>query len=424
MRLLRLGWAACLAVVLVLVLSVSALSASVTGVPAHAGTGADPVRLLFTGDSITHGRHLDLTWRYWIDRELHRQGVAFDAVGSQTAPYQDPGFPASRYAADFDQQHFSRTGARLSWMATQIEAEVRSQQPDVVVLVGGVNDFRYGATVPQVQASMRAWVAAVRRAGSPRIVVGTVLRTGSDAVSRLVDRYDAALPGLVAGLSTPESPIFLTDTGVGWRPDATYTTDGLHPSATGEALIAGNLSKGLVAAGVLRTAFVPPKRVAWQRTERASVSVSGRTATIRFPLQALSAGTVQLRQSGKAWRTVATNVKGVAKVAVEPGRRYAVRLQVRRYYMVGPWGPVTSFGVAAAPVAPTGVRWSGTTVRWHAVTGATSYVVRHRTGARQRWTTVTTTATAVRVPKSTKRTLAEVRVVTDAGTSAWRRASR
>ena len=227
------------------------LSTALVATPAHA---ADPLRVLMTGDSITHGRHFDYTWRYRLDRELRRQGVAFDFVGSASTPYQDVGFPASTYAdPNFDRNHFARAGWELREMVGQIEDEVREQQPDVVVLGAGINDFRHHPNDPTIVGltadRLRDWIRNVRDGKSDtRILLSPVLSVDTPATSDLNPKaaaYNAAMKGIAAEMTTDESPITVATTDQGWVPEGPMTWDGLHPSTVGETWIAHRIAQAL-----------------------------------------------------------------------------------------------------------------------------------------------------------------------------------
>ena len=235
-----------------------ALSLGVVAAPAaHA---ADPVRLLLTGDSITHGRHGDYTWRYRLDREFRRQGVPFNFVGSKSLPFQDNGYPTSTYAdPNFDRDHFAQLGQEIREMVPRIDDEVREHQPDVVVLAAGVNDFRHhqgdADIVEKTKANLRAWIDNVQDAKSDtRILLSPVLLVDTPAASVLNPRikaYNSALAGIANEMKTDDSPITVADTNRGWDPKGPMTLDGLHPTPTGDTLISQRIAEALRAAGIL-----------------------------------------------------------------------------------------------------------------------------------------------------------------------------
>ncbi len=96
--------------------------------PAQAGTGT--LRIMLEGDSITQGVDGDYTWRYRFYRELVRQRVRFDFVGTRTSAWVEPGFRSSSYADPrFDQHHFARAGSTLLVHSTQVHDQVAGRAP-------------------------------------------------------------------------------------------------------------------------------------------------------------------------------------------------------------------------------------------------------------------------------------------------------
>jgi lysophospholipase L1-like esterase len=407
-----------------------ALTTTVVTTPAHA---ADQVRLLLTGDSITNGRHGDFTWRYRLDRELRRQGVSFQLVGSHNTPYQDPGFPRSTYAATgFDPDHFARAGWQLSEMVGQIKAEVAKWTPGVVVLEAGINDLLKGQSVADLQASLRAWIAQAREGRSDITIVISPLLTETKAngenVNAQVTAYNTLLPEIATELGTEESPIVVAPTDVGWSPSTTYTWDGLHPTPTGETFIAQQIARGLQQAGVLpHEPAIGPRTIAWPHQQVPKVTLAGTTATVSWSRQAVSAGRVRVQRIGGPLRAPATLYRyGTASFAMVRGATYDIRVQLIRGTMVGPWGRALRVRIPAAPVArvpaaPAKVTVTRTVVRWTPAAGARAYLVRARKVGTHRWVTRRTTATQISLKRVA---VAKVRSVNAVGHSAWRRDHR
>jgi lysophospholipase L1-like esterase len=409
------------------------LCAVSSGFVASPATAADPVRLLLTGDSITHGRHGDFTWRYRLDQEFRRQGVPVELVGQHSTPYQDPGYPTSTYAApDFDHDHFARAGWQLSEMADQVRAEVAQQQPDVIVLAAGINDLLRGQSVDQLEASLREWISEAR-AGRPDvdILISPLLseaKANGENVNAQVADYDARLRRVAAELTALDSSITVAATDVGWTPSTTNTWDGLHPTPTGETFIAQRIAEGLQVAGILPgPPAIGPRTVAWPRQQRPQVTLAGTTATVSWSRQAVSAAKVRVQRIGGPLRAPATLYRyGYARFSVVRGATYDIRVQLVRGTMSGPWGQVRRLRVPAAPVtrrpaAPARVTVTRSAVRWAAANGARRYVVKARKVGKKKWVTRRTTGTRVSLSRVA---VVKVRSVNAVGTSAWRRAHR
>jgi lysophospholipase L1-like esterase len=390
------------------------------------------VRIMLNGDSVTRGRHGDYTWRYRLAKELQRQGVGFDFVGPYSAPYQDPGYPTSKYAdPNFDGDNYARAGWQLQSMAFAIKEQVIEQHPDVVVLEAGVNDLLHGQSVDQLEASLRTWVSKAREGKSDlRIVISPVLREMPNKVGNVnsqIDAYDARLPLIATELNTVESPVTLAPTNAGWSPSATTTWDGLHPTSTGETYIAQGIAKGLHAAGVLPDApKIGPRTIAWPHQQVPRVTLAGSKATVSWSRQVVTAAKVRVKRVGGALRAPRTLYNhGTATFAVVKGASYDIRVQLIRGTMSGPWGHVLRVRVpphaVKRPARPASVTITRLGVRWAPVAGARSYVVMARKVHARKWLTRRTTSTHVSLDHVA---VAKVRAVNAAGHSSWRRGHR
>jgi lysophospholipase L1-like esterase len=416
--------AACLAALLGLSLAPAAV----------ADGGTPPLRILLTGDSITHGRHGDYTWRYRLAKEFQRQGVAVDFVGSDSSPLVDPGFATASYAdPHFDHNHFAKSGWQLREMVFRIGDEVMAQRPDVIVLEAGINDFRYHPDDPNVVAetetALRKWIANVRTAKPDiRILLSPVLSAdtlGAARLNGLAKQYNAALASDAVALSTPDSPITVATTDQGWNPAGNMTADGMHPSPTGETFIAQRIAEAMRRVGLLPGKPAIFRTLAWMRTLRPVVKTAGSRATVSWSTQAISGARIRLHRLGHAARTSkALASRGRATFTVARGATYEFRLQLVRSRMTGPWGPITRVHIPRRqprPATPARATVNAQRVHWTASARATYYVVKIRKLHHKRWTTRHTTTTTLAV---TKVGAAKVRAVNASGHSAWRRANR
>ena len=213
---------------------------------APAGTTA---RVLLFGDSITHGRDGDWTWRYRLWQRLQDSGErGIDFVGpandlhSASNGYQDP---------LFDRDHASQWGTRLGSPAYSPSELGHVYRPDVVVVELGVNDLRHDATPAEVEESMRGTVEELREAapGVDVVVVHVPVVTVAGATELNV-RYDR----LASELDTTDERVLVAPADVGFVPDPAQlgadSYDGLHPSAHGELKIASAVAGALVQLGI------------------------------------------------------------------------------------------------------------------------------------------------------------------------------
>jgi lysophospholipase L1-like esterase len=388
--------------------------------PVHAIGG--PLRVLITGDSITQGRNDEYTWRYRLAKEFQRQGVPVDFVGSYTNPWVDPGYRSSRYLdPHFDHDHFAKAGWQVRNMVSSIGAEVRKQQPDVIVMAAGTLDFRRHDDDPATETALRAWIAAVQSAKpDTRIILSPVLSVdskGAAGYNPRIARYDADLPGIAAELSTLLSPITVAATTQGWDPRR-MTYDGIHPTPSAETLIEQRIAEEFQRVGLLPQAPQAHRSVAWSPKHVPNVRIVGTRATVSWSKQAVTGGRIWVHQLGHKARASGWYATGKHDVTVVGGATYEFRLQVRRLRMTSTWGPIRK---VVAPAAPARVRIGKSVVQWTKGRGATSYSVQIRKIGSKHWTTRHTTGLKL---AATRVAAVKVRSVNSSGDSLWREARR
>jgi lysophospholipase L1-like esterase len=362
--------AALLAAVTTALTGLTVLAAS----PTHA---AAPTKILIAGDSITLGRHTDYTWRYRLDKELRRQHVAFDFVGSDTIPYVDKGYPASRYAdPNFDHNFYAKAGHGFGPFPSQpsrnlsaaVVDQVQQYQPDVVVIELGAADLLYtlydpgsGArtsTSPQDAADetanrLRTFITNAR-AVKPnlRIVVTNVLtmdqtiKARNPAMNQAVTLYNQDEQQVASELSVPEvSPVTVARTQDHWDPTSGLSVDGLHLSPTGETLYAQRVAEDFYREGILPQAPHIYHVVPWSYTQRPRLTRTGHALTVTWSRQMVTGATIRFQRVGKAARTYGTYRAGKATYRLEPGASYSIALRLQRYRLSGAWGPSVTIHV-------------------------------------------------------------------------------
>ena len=206
-------------------------------------------KVLLFGDSITHGKAGDWTWRYRLWERLREEGETVDLVGPEegllgnSLDYRDP---------DFDRDHASMWGAFLTPPAFDPGMLARVYQPDVVVVELGVNDLGGQQEAPAaISASMRSTVEQLR-AEAPGVDVVLVhvpvVRIGG--VAELNREYD----GLAAELDAEEQRVVVAPADEGFVGDPTAsdadTYDGIHPDPSGEVKIAEAVAVALAELGI------------------------------------------------------------------------------------------------------------------------------------------------------------------------------
>lgn len=212
------------------------------------------VDVMVVGDSISQGRSGDFTWRYHFSREL---ALSVQMVGPRNDLYAGDGtFGSHRYAdPHFDSDHDAQWGQAVFQAVQHIRADVRTEQPDYLVVLLGINDLhRYERSADQAVASLHTFIDEARggRAKLP-IVLGTLLpsrRAAHDPeFAGRVDAYNAAVRRAGVELSTAESPIVIAETAAAINPRRDLY-DGLHPNARGELRLAEAFVDAMARAGV------------------------------------------------------------------------------------------------------------------------------------------------------------------------------
>jgi lysophospholipase L1-like esterase len=324
------------------------------------------VKIMINGDSITQEFTGDYSWRYRLGREFLRQGKPFDFVGKYRAPY--PRTPY-RVASGWDQDHFAVGAMELAdflpTRAYDIENEIAQYDPDVLVSFLGTNDFTHGlATIDRQDLSLADRTAAIEalpqhivdlystfvdraRAANPHIeiVLGQVMSI--KIPKRLRDTYNTLLRDQVVASSTPESPItlaLLSDDGR-WT-SSTYTYDFVHPTPTGEMLIAKRFADALHTLGdprvlpqvpAISVSYVPwaPALVPKLRVKKRRIYLDASTSMLNGGVLKLKVNLTVLR-SGRSTTTLFRPYSRWNSVRLAPGR-YRIKIQGLRSTMASKW---------------------------------------------------------------------------------------
>jgi lysophospholipase L1-like esterase len=222
------------------------------------------VKIMLAGDSITQGFNGDFTWRYRLWQGLVGQGIRFDFVGPRKYPHSRDAH--HHYLVNgWDTDHDALGGTRLRSQLSSITADMTAYRPDVLVAFYGTNDELAGHTVPEIIADWRTYIAKARAVNpNLKIVLGEVMTRR--AATRM--QLDAALHVLAHDLNNTfpylTSPVTVADLdSPDWVP-AKDSYDGVHPTPTGETVIAQKAADALRDLGVLTTSpRIERAHVAW-----------------------------------------------------------------------------------------------------------------------------------------------------------------
>jgi hypothetical protein len=355
--------------------------------------GQGPTRILLIGDSITHGSAGDWTWRYRLWQHLVASYGAerFDFVG----PADDVHEASHNYVDPaFDRDHGSRWGHTLHFPYYDPQALVSDHQPDVVVVLLGLNDLVW----------LKASPAGVANQADRLIERIRAVRPGIDVVLSRIPNHDVAgvdatnelLTSLAAQRDTDAERVVVADADAGFVPSTATqvedTYDLVHPSSRGEVKIAAAVADALASLGI-GTRYQRPLPVLplGPRTGAVVTGTAGdESALLSWSSSAGTTGQiVWLRDvtAGTAWARRGPVVTGTATTVdgLVNGHRYRLLLRP-----VKGWAEaedtasnvVALTPTGAAPQAPRRVqaraRDHAVALSWRSVRGASSFIVSHR----------------------------------------------
>lgn len=388
-----------------------ALAAALAGVPANAHAGAEPgsgpgdpaaTRILLLGDSVTQGSSGDWTWRYRLWQLLTRSEVDFDFVGPRADLWNlRTGGPGGTTYADpaFDRDHAARWGMWAGILDVPVATLSADHQPDVVVVMLGVNDLIWSDDPASVVVARVRTIVEQARGSNPGIAV--VLAAATQSWFTDVPDFNAGLGSLAEELTTSSSPVAFADVATGYSASED-TWDGSHPNAQGEVRIAAGIADALASLGVGRPVPRPLDLPAVGPVTAATLAVAGGDgrATLSWVGPDGATGHRLWRRDltvSAAWSLAASGLPrdGSHELALVNGHRYEFRLQPLKGDDL-PTGEVYSNTVAVTPAAtpppppppltaPANVRADAgrrcARLTWSGVPGARAYDVLRWTGS-------------------------------------------
>lgn len=186
----------------------------------------DPVTLLYTGDSITHGALWTDGWRSWTEHV----DAALDAAHPN---------PARRVL------NTAISGNTSTDVLDDFTERVTRWRPDLVTLMIGMNDFRLfdgEAGLPRFRENLAVMVDRIRALGAvPVLAASQPIQGEAPDSSGDYARYVAAIRAVAA-----ERHVFMVDMRTDWLratdgdPPASWWGNSIHPSARGHARFAAN----------------------------------------------------------------------------------------------------------------------------------------------------------------------------------------
>ncbi len=199
---------------------------------------ASAYRIMAVGDSITQGGKTFATYRIPLAAKLQATNVRFVFVGSQkTDTPQGPLW------------HEGYGGKNAEYLATILEARLKANPANVLMLQAGHNHFIEEKPVAGIVAAHREMIATARRLNPKSIVfVAQVIPSGKLPKYSYIPELNLALAALVKELHRPEQPVYLVDLATGFDPAKDTIADLVHPNTTGAEKIAQRWSEALTKA--------------------------------------------------------------------------------------------------------------------------------------------------------------------------------
>jgi lysophospholipase L1-like esterase len=168
--------------------------------------------------------------------KLQAAGVRFVFVGSQkTDTPQGPLW------------HEGYGGKNAEFLATILEARLKANPANVLMLQAGHNHFIEEKPVAGIVTAHREMITTARRLNPKSIVfVAQVIPSGKLPKYSYIPELNLALATLVKELHRPEQPVYLVDLATGFDPAKDTIADLVHPNTAGAEKIAQRWSEALI----------------------------------------------------------------------------------------------------------------------------------------------------------------------------------
>ena len=207
--------------------------------PAH----GQAVKIMPLGDSLTSGHNHYASYRYDLWFDLIDAGFDVDFVGDLNDTYHNVlSFRYPEYRTTFDRDHSGYWGYQTHELISLARIGSTAHQPDIVLLLAGVNDLWYQGEggVASARSGLRDIIEGIRS-----VVPGVTILLGQntpykDRGAEFVGSLNAAIATLASDLDTTESPIILVDHATGFDIGSMTQEDNLHHNLAGEAWLAEN----------------------------------------------------------------------------------------------------------------------------------------------------------------------------------------
>jgi hypothetical protein len=200
------------------------------------------VKIMPVGDSLTSGHKHYVSYRYDLWFDLIDAGFDVDFVGYLKNTADGPNLDwYPEYLTTFDRDHEGHWGFQTDEMVRIAKNSSIKHQPDIVLLLAGVNDiYNLGASgVSNARFGLRDIIEGIR-SSVPGVTILLGLKSPvNHQNSEFIDPLNDAIATVASDLDTNESPVILVDHYTGFD-IGSMTMDGIHHNLVGEAWIAEN----------------------------------------------------------------------------------------------------------------------------------------------------------------------------------------
>src|SRR5678815_4411954 len=197
-----------------------------------------PVRIMPLGDSITQALSDQFSYRYNLWVKLVDAGAAFDFVGSQDSNHNGNPIWPDHLGQSFDRDHEGHAGFRSDEIAASLPGWMSGYVPDVVLMHVGTNDVLQGRPNDETVVYLKQIIDLLRARNSHvAILLATLIPTTYLPQNDRITELNARIEAIVLETDTSQSPVILVDQSAGFDV-VVDTSDGVHPSASGEEKMA------------------------------------------------------------------------------------------------------------------------------------------------------------------------------------------
>jgi lysophospholipase L1-like esterase len=202
----------------------------------------DGTRILVIGDSITGNPGC---WRAYMWRDLTDAGYEINMVG--TRHDDECGGLTNAAGAAWDPDNTGISGITTSGMSVRVGRDGLLQRttPEAVVMMLGTNDLMSGDDAERIMGQYEFMVDVIRRdmPEGPIVIAAPppIAEDRCPGCQAIVDELEAGLGAWAEAKSTPDSPVFAVVHSEAFSA-GTDMHDGIHPTDSGEVLIAAAIT--------------------------------------------------------------------------------------------------------------------------------------------------------------------------------------